>query len=286
MSFIREGQHDSICIPEVPTELLDEETIQYVIESVYCLGKVSHVEYIKRNKKSRYTALIHFDHWANTPSVVEFRAVVEHYGYIDLHLPLWVISGIIYRQNFVRVMIYTHPIHPLSQTVFDEEEEITELSRKFAGLYIDENADLETKPGKVYPIMTHPMEVRETDRSDSTKPLHEEVDYEDADYEDTDYEEPLSKPLSKSQRVNYHCEIDILEEECPVIKDHYEIDILEEECPVIKDHCVIDILEDNCHMDVEPPEEPRPPVNMFHGYNILSSFNDDFMKYIVCSQVV
>jgi len=333
MSFTHQHQNDavytrewnSICIPDVPLELLNQETMIYVIEMVHCLGNVSYVEYVKKDMESRYTAIIHFDHWNNTPIIVEFRAAIEYYGYVDLNLPLWVVSDISLKQHSMRAMIYNYPlresdmiIHELAAKILETEEEISELCRRITDIDIHENTDLEIKLGKVYPIISFPIHERESDGSDSDRPLHEEIDYEDTEYEDTDYNGDdedsdglFSEFMLKKQWVKYFPAVvedfPAVVEDFPAVVEDFpavveDFPAVVEDFPMVVDqHWIIDILDEDCLVDVksdvenEEDDENTPlikkpkrdePENEFCNHDTISNFNDDSVKYLIYHQIL
>jgi hypothetical protein len=77
---------NSIFIPALPSDAVDEDFIKKVVEDTLQLGKVKRVDLsLKQNHKNKYMAFVHFDYWMDTENVHNFRNIIESYGYNDVY---------------------------------------------------------------------------------------------------------------------------------------------------------------------------------------------------------
>lgn len=148
-SFITMKQYmpttwNSIFIPALPSDAVNEEFIIHVMEDVLQLGKVKRVDLsLKKNHKNKYMAFVHFEFWYNNQNVHYFRNMIDLYGYYD-------IQGIMvpntYKNIYMRFMVNKTPIketklneHQLSANlemaeakIQDQENIINDLLRDLA----------------------------------------------------------------------------------------------------------------------------------------------------------
>ena len=133
----------SLFIPALPAELVDEDLIKYIFETVHPIGEVRRVDFVQKNSANRYMAFVHFNSWNYSPQIEHLRRAIEGQGYLDLCVP----QGATPQKRgdlFVRVMINKTPIkettlnaHQLAaelevanSTIDEQAETIRELSEK------------------------------------------------------------------------------------------------------------------------------------------------------------
>ncbi len=136
---------NSLFIPMLPGDLIDEERLKYLIEFVYGFGKIKRIDFTKKeNSNNKYMAFIHFEYWNNNEITQSIRARLEYYNVVDLNYMGYNDNKI----KFIRFMINKTPIketemnpHQLAneieimkKTVSEKDNEIAELQRKIKEL--------------------------------------------------------------------------------------------------------------------------------------------------------
>lgn len=77
---------NSLFIPSLPPQLVDDELLSYIIEEIFLLGQVKRVDIIKKeNSNNRLMAFIHFDFWYKNNSVDTFREKIENEGQVNVY---------------------------------------------------------------------------------------------------------------------------------------------------------------------------------------------------------
>lgn len=82
--YVPEGW-DSIFIPTLPTELVNDQSLTYIFEMVLKIGKVKRVDIVKKaENKYQHMAFIHFSSWNKSAGTDNFRYCLENSGFVDI----------------------------------------------------------------------------------------------------------------------------------------------------------------------------------------------------------
>lgn len=146
---------NSLFIPMLPNDLIDEGRLKYLIEFIYGLGKVKRIDFTKKeNTNNRYMGFIHFEYWNQTDFTQSLRARLEHFNLVDLNY----IGFLDNKTKFIRFMINKMPIKDTEMNapqlanelelkineLNEKNKEIEELKNKILQLQ-DENINLHNK---------------------------------------------------------------------------------------------------------------------------------------------
>ncbi len=136
---------NSLFIPMLPNDLIDEGRLKYLIEFIYGLGKVKRIDFTKKeNSNTKYMAFIHFDYWNNNDFTQSLRERLQYFNLVDLNY----IGFIDHKTKFIRFMINKTPIKDTEMNapqlaneleikikeISEKDKEIEELKNKIAQL--------------------------------------------------------------------------------------------------------------------------------------------------------
>ncbi len=146
---------NSLFIPMLPNDLIDECRLKYLIEFIYGFGKVKRIDFTKKeNTNNKYMGFIHFEYWNQTDFTQSIRARLEHFNLVDLNY----IGFLDNKTKFIRFMINKMPIKDTEMNapqlanelelkineLNEKNKEIEELKNKILQLQ-DENINLHNK---------------------------------------------------------------------------------------------------------------------------------------------
>lgn len=137
---------NSIFIPALPSQLLDELKITNVIENNIKLGKVKRVDFItKKDDKNKYMAFVHFEYWYDNVDVHYFRKMISENGYVypisdtGLHLYLHV------NKNPIKeTTLNSHQLAAnleLAEKKILEQEQVIKQFKNIADMYAEKVTD-------------------------------------------------------------------------------------------------------------------------------------------------
>jgi len=146
---------NSLFIPMLPNDLIDEDRLKYLIEFIYGFGKVKRIDFTKKeNTNNKYMGFIHFEYWNQNDFTQSIRERLEYFNLVDLNY----IGFLDNKTKFIRFMINKMPIKDTEMNapqlanelelknneINEKNKEIEELKNKILELE-NENTKLHNK---------------------------------------------------------------------------------------------------------------------------------------------